>query len=160
MVNMNKYKDPSVYGLCDQNGRVFYVGRTGTNAQNRLWEHIYRARSGHMAPVYQMMRRIGYNTVTFKVLERIADDSQGKQVEAKWIKKLIDSGLQLMNQFGRDGVPDSWPQSLKEHGVPSRKGKPTWIKGKTGIEAGWTEERKQAQRDRALAKRKRKAIDG
>jgi len=26
-----------------------------------------------------------------------------------------------------------------------RKGKPTWIKGKKGLEAGWTEERKRRQ---------------
>lgn len=149
---MNKYKNPCVYVLADGAGVYFYVGRTTINEQNRLWEHNYRANSGHTAPVYEAMRTAGVENVRVEVLQRIQAGDDVKHIEATWIKRLIDDGYPLVNAYGRDGIPNSWSPEQKERGMPSRRGKPTWIKGKTGEEAGWTEERKRIQAERRRAK--------
>lgn len=151
MVNMNKFEEPSVYALVAPGGGLFYVGRTMKNAQNRLWEHIYRARSDHPAPVYQRMREVGYQDVTYQVLHFLQEGEDAREIEAAWIKSLLDSGHDLVNAFGRDGRPDSWSPERIERGMPTRRGKPTWIKGKRGEEAGWTEERRRAQSERRRA---------
>lgn len=145
---MNKHRDPCIYALTTDAGDHFYVGRTKINAQNRLWEHNYRANSGHTAPVYARMREIGVGNVRVEILHSLAEGDDDKAIEAAWIKNLLDIGYQLVNAYGRDGTPDSWSVEQKERGVPSRRGVPTWIKGKTGDAAGWTEERKRAQSER------------
>ncbi len=147
MVNQNHLEEPSIYALV-HDGRFFYVGRTKLNAHNRWWEHRYRARINHPAPVYQKMRELGYEDVTYEILEFLTEDSNPKEREAWWIEELIGRGEPLVNAYGRDGIPDSWSQDQKSKGIPSRKGKATWIKGKTGIAAGWTPERRQAQAER------------
>lgn len=147
MTNMNTHKDPCVYGLVDPDGRVFYVGSTKVNALNRWWEHRYRARIGHPAPVYARWSEIGLDAVGFEVLESTPEENL-REREAWWIKNLIDSGLDLVNQFARDGIPDSMSDATKGKLGAARRGKPTWIKGKKGIEAGWTDERRKAASDR------------
>lgn len=144
---MNKHKDPAIYALTYE-GRVFYVGRTAVNALNRLWQHRYRAESGHPAPVYRWMREVGISNVTFEILERITKASEARKLEAFWIAKLIEEGQPLTNATGRDGIPDSISEDTKRQIGVSKRGKSTWIKGKTGEDAGWTEDRRQAQSDR------------
>jgi len=53
MVNTNKRKEPAIYGLYSEPGVYHYIGSTSQNSRTRLWEHIYRARNNHSAPVYQ-----------------------------------------------------------------------------------------------------------
>lgn len=142
---MNKFKKPSIYALTEPDGGFFYVGRTKLNSQNRLWEHIYRARINHSAPVYQKMNQVGVSNVTVIDLEYLSDDQDARMVEAWWIKSLIGSGYDIVNALARDGVPDSWSREMRERGMLSRRGIPTWIKGKKGEEAGWTQERRLAQ---------------
>lgn len=152
MVNMNRYKEPAVYAL-KHGGGFFYVGRTSSNALNRLWQHRARARGGHSAPVYEKMREVGVYEVEFEVLHYLSEEDDPREVEAGWISKLLSEGHELANQMGRDGVPDSFSESAKEKLSNSRRGRSTWIKGKTGEEAGWTEERKRAQGEAVLARR-------
>lgn len=153
---MNHHKEPSIYALVAPDGGFFYVGRTTINAQNRLWEHIYRARSGHQAPVYQRMRELGIEMITYKVLQFVEEGDDPRELEARWIKKLLGDGIDLVNAWGRDGVPDSWSREYREKGQPSKRGKATWITGKTGEAAGWTPERRAqaAERMRELNKKK------
>lgn len=152
MTNMNHFKDPAVYGLTDPDGRVFYVGITTVNALNRWWQHRYRARINHPAPVYVRWNEIGLDQVGFVVLQNLTPDDDPLAVEAEVIAGLLAEGHVLVNQKSRDGVAESMSAESKEKVGRSNKGKDTWIKGKTGHEAGWTEERKQAQRDRIKAK--------
>ena len=142
MTNMNKLINPSVYGLTID-GRIFhYVGSTKKNSKNRLWEHIYRANNGHRAPVYEWMRSVGpYNVTVVDIRSTIGMDDVPK-LEAQIIKELIENGHPLTNQLGRDGVPGSMSDEARRYLSEDRKGKPTWIKGKRGVEAGWTDERR------------------
>lgn len=144
MVNMNKHKDPCIYGLTSDAG-VFYVGTTKTNAQNRLWEHIYRARSGHIAPVYQRMREIGLDNIGFTILRNLEPDDDALAIEASIIFDLLASGVDLSNQKARDGVPESMSAKSKALIGVANGGKPTWIKGLTGERAGWTDARRKEQ---------------
>jgi hypothetical protein len=148
MVNMNHYEDPAIYGLTDPDGGVFYIGRTSVNTQNRWWEHRSRARSGHTAPVYVRIREIGVERFGWTVIERFADIPEGitpREREAWWIAEYLRRGHSLVNSDGRDGRPDSWDERRREAGIPERRGKSTWVKGKTGEDAGWTAKRKENQ---------------
>lgn len=141
MVNMNHFEDPAIYGLTDADGRVFYVGRTSTNALNRWWQHRYRAKF-HESPVYRRWREIGYDSVGFIVLEHVPIGGDLRAREAWWIAKLVNSGADLANQEGRNGIADSMSVETRAKISAAHKGRPTWNKGKAGEEAGWTSERK------------------
>lgn len=158
MVNMNKFKDPCIYGLTAPGVGVFYVGYTSVNAKNRWWQHISRARSGHQSPVYRKMRELGVDSVGYEVLERVTNERDAFSIEARWIKKLFDDGVKLSNMIGADGSPHSLPEALRRTMGLSRRGLPTWIKGKSGPEAGWTEERKVAQAQTMARKRAQREI--
>lgn len=153
MVNMNKFKDPAVYGLHAGDGEIRYVGATRGNSKNRLWEHIYRANSGHNAPVYQWMRNVGVRNVEVVDLEKISNLDDILEVEASWIKRLVDDGASLVNDKGLDGYPFSNGPHMRRSVSDSNQGRSTWIKGKTGLDAGWTPERRLAQSDRFKALR-------
>lgn len=145
MVNMNHYEDPAIYGLTAADGGVFYVGRTSVNTLNRWWQHKSRARSGHTAPVYVRMREVGIECVGWTVLEKFNDLPDGadpRDREAYWIERGLSLGWPLVNRLGTNGVADSWSAEMRSAGIPKRRGRPTWIKGKTGEEAGWTDERR------------------
>lgn len=148
MVNMNQYKDPCIYALTGEAGVFIYVGRTKTNALNRWWEHRYRARINHPAPVYQEMNRRGPDSIGWEVLQFLRDDDDAKAIESSWIKRLIEEGHPLVNALGRDGTPDSIPVEMRETMNRDKRGKPSWTSGKKGEAAGWTEERREAQRQR------------
>lgn len=152
MVNMNLYKEPCIYGL-HHDGRLFYVGYTSINALNRWWQHKSRANSGHTAPVYQKMRAVGIENVGWKILHPITAEDDPTALEATTIANLIESGHELVNEIGRDGVPNSFSEELRKRAGESKRGKPTWIKGKTGEEAGWTQERKAKMAERAAERR-------
>jgi predicted GIY-YIG superfamily endonuclease len=144
-MNYNMERETVIYALVDSQGRIGYVGSTQVNAKTRYWEHRSRARSGHTAPVYEWIREVGVDSFTYVELEKLEAGSDVSILEAQWIKKLIDEGHPLQNQIARDGVPNSNGERMKEILSASRKGKPTWIKGKRGEEAGWTEERRKQQ---------------
>lgn len=152
MVNMNHYEDPCIYGLT-YDGRVFYVGYTSVNALNRWWQHRHRARSGHFAPVYQYMRAVGIDEVGYTVLAPATNASEAKILEAQIIANFINQGVELVNQIGRDGVPDSWSDEMKSKVSSSQKGRKSWITGKRGEEAGWTEERRRKQSEKMKGRR-------
>lgn len=149
-MNKREPRQPAIYGL--RSGGVFgYVGKTTTNAKTRWWEHRSRAKNGHEAPVYVWMREVGVETVEVVELEQTIPENL-ENLEVVWIAKLMAEGHPLQNQFGLDGKPNSWSPATKEKVGSSRRGKPTWIKGKTGEEAGWTEERRESMRLRAKEK--------
>jgi hypothetical protein len=144
MVNMNKFRDPAVYALHAGDGVFAYVGTTAMNSKNRLWEHIYRARSGHTAPVYEWMRSVGIENVVVVDLLKESDPQARANAEVKFIADFIAQGFPLTNQISRDGVPGSMSEESKRRIGEKKIGKPTWIKGKRGVEAGWTDERRKA----------------
>ena len=144
-MNKNLARQPVVYGL--RAGGVFgYVGMTRVNMKTRLWEHRSRARSGHIAPVYGWMRAVGIDAV-----EIVELDSNTRN-ETQWIVKLLADGHPLANQKARDGVENSMSAASKERIGAPRRGKDTWIKGRTGEAAGWTEARRAEQSARMKAR--------
>lgn len=162
MVNMNHYEDPAIYGLTAPDGGVFYIGRTSVNALNRWWQHKSRASSGHAASVYVRMRDVGVQDTSWVIIERYEDIPAGitpREREAWWILKYLEDGADLVNSNGRDGVPDSWSPEQKERGHASRRGKPTWVKGLTGEDAGWTPERRAEQSRIMQLRRWRREVD-
>ena len=152
MPNMNHYEDPCIYGLV-HDGRVFYIGYTSINALNRWWQHRSRANSGHGAPVYQYMRSVGVENVGWVVVRLLQDGEDAKAIEAAEIKRLLDEGKHLLNQIGRDGTPDSLPPEMKARIGLGNRGRKSWITGKTGEEAGWTEARRKATAEARRATR-------
>jgi predicted GIY-YIG superfamily endonuclease len=147
-MNNNMERETVIYALVDSDGKIGYVGSTQVNAKTRYWEHRSRARNGHTAPVYEWVRQVGVDSFTYEELEKLQNAEDVALIEAGWIKKLIDEGHPLQNQIARDGVPGSNGERMKQILSESRKGKPTWIKGKRGEEAGWTEERRKQQAER------------
>jgi len=135
-------RETVIYGLVDSEGKIGYLGSTTVNAKTRYWEHRSRARKMHTAPVYDWIRKVGVDCFSVVELERLEADAQVTLTEARWIKRLIDEGHPLQNQIARDGVPHSNGQRMKDIVSQKHRGKPTWIKGKTGEAAGWTEERR------------------
>jgi len=148
MVNMNKHKEPAIYALYSEPGVYCYIGSTSKNSQNRLWEHKYRARNNHSAPVYQWMRSVGIENVRVIDLISLNGVSNAAELEAVTIANYISAGHPLTNQIARDGVVGSMSESSKQLIGEKNGGKPTWIKGKRGVEAGWTPERKAEQSKR------------
>ncbi|AGY47141.1 GIY-YIG Endonuclease [Clavibacter phage CN1A] len=146
-MNKNMNRQPCVYGL--EAGGFLYVGVTTVNPKTRWWGHRGRARGGHTAPVYERMREVGIDAVKIVVLEECeADRLEGR--ELFWIQKLKSEGHDLTNQIGADGKAKSMSASSRSRIGAAKAGKPTWIKGKTGAAAGWTPERKAAQRARII----------
>jgi hypothetical protein len=106
-----------------------------------MYEHKYRA-AWHPGPVYERWREVV--DVHIVVLENGADPDR----ELYWTERLRNEGHDLVNQLGANGNPNAWSEASKERVGRSNKGKPTWIKGKTGEAAGWTPERRKAQSER------------
>lgn len=144
-VNKGEPRRPAIYGLHAGDGVIRYVGATTQNAKIRLQEHISRANSGHPAPVYQWMRETGVHQVATIELEAVDVVAKIRKTEAATIARLLADGAPLVNQLARDGVPDSWSQESKKKSGDIKRGKATWIKGKTGEAAGWSRERRAAQ---------------
>lgn len=97
MVNMNHFEDPAIYALHAGDYLYAYVGTTKINTKNRLWEHRYRARSGHNSPVYQWMREVGIDNVQIEVIAREADVTLRDALEVAAIAQLKDAGYPLVN---------------------------------------------------------------
>lgn len=136
-MNSNLARQPCVYGL--RAGSVFgYVGMTRVNMKTRLWEHRSRARSGHTAPVYDWMRSVGVDSV------EIVELSNNPAEEVLIISNLLADGHPLANQTSRDGVANSMSAAARARIGDAKRGRQTWIKGKTGEAAGWTDERREA----------------
>lgn len=152
MVNMNKHIDPCIYALHIGDGLLHYIGSTSKNPLNRMWEHIYRARSGHTAPVYDWMREVGIDNVQVAVLRKEPDAGNRKITEAQFIADLLAEGHPLKNQISRDGNLNSMSATSRAKIGEANRGKPSWISGKTGEDAGWTEERRALQSARMKKK--------
>lgn len=151
MVNVNHRIDPAVYALHAGDFVFAYVGETSKNSQNRLYEHIYRARSGHSGPVYQWMRGVGLENVQVVDLVKEPDAATRAAIEAATIARLIDEGHPLRNQVARDGVPGSMSADSRDLIGAKARGRVTWIAGKRGEAAGWTQERRDAMKQRMTA---------
>lgn len=147
-MNPNMKRERVVYALHDGRGNYGYIGTTGVNTKTRWWEHRSRARGGHPAPVYDWIRSIGVDNVQIETLCNVPDEIEPHLIEVEFITKFLNDGHPIQNQIGRDGVPHSNGERMKQSLSNQRRGKPTWIKGKRGIEAGWTDERKRAQAER------------
>jgi len=152
VTNVNTLRDPAIYALHAGDHVYRYVGATTKNSQNRLYEHIYRARIGHMAPVYQWMREVGLDNVETVDLVKVHELRLLDILEATTIATLIADGYPLTNRLARDGRPGSMADETKQLVGKPKRGRPTWIKGKTGAAAGWTEERRKAQSERMKAR--------
>ena len=144
-MNYNMERQRVIYALVTKTGSIGYIGSTRVNAKTRWWEHRSRARSGHTAPVYDWMRKEGVENIDYVILQELEEHENISVIEAAHIKRLLDEGHPLANQIGRDGKPNSNNDRMKKMLSDQRKGKPTWIKGKRGVEAGWTEERRKLQ---------------
>ena len=154
-MNGNMTRECVIYALEDKAGNIGYIGSTKVNAKTRWWEHRSRARAGHAAPVYDWIRSIGIDNLQYRVLKSVQEIAEVEKVEASLIKSFIESGHPIQNQMGRDGVPKSHTERTKKIVSEKKKGKPTWIKGKRGEEAGWTEERR-ARQSQTMKARKNK----
>lgn len=152
MSNVNYRHDPAIYALYIGDLDYFYVGETSVNSQNRLYEHISRALKGHPAPVYQKMREVGARSVQVVDLEKAEVPRLRRMREAWWITHLLEEGYELTNRIAVDGVPNSIPTEMRSRMNTSKRGKPTWISGKHGLDAGWTEARRRHMREQTIAR--------
>ena len=153
-MNNNMQRERVVYALHDGFHNYGYVGTTTVNMKTRWWEHRSRARSGHAAPVYDWIRKIGIDNLQIEKLQDVPAGVDPHLIEVKHIKQLLDDGHPIQNQIGRDGVPHSNADRMKKILSEKKAGKETWIKGKRGLEAGWTDQRKKQQAERFSMLRK------
>lgn len=114
VVNVNHRRDPAVYALHSGDHLYAYVGATSKNSQNRLYEHIYRARVGHTAPVYQWMREVGLENVQVVDIAKETDAETRDALEVILIAQLIAEGHPLRNQIARDGHPGSMSEYSRD----------------------------------------------
>lgn len=99
MVNMNHFENPAVYALHGGDGRLRYVGSTRVNSTNRMYQHAYRARAGHQAPVYKWMREVGIGKVQIIDLLHETDLTTLAALEQVAIEHLIAEGHDLVNSL-------------------------------------------------------------
>lgn len=144
-MNRGEVRERVVYGLTVDGTRFAYVGATSQNTKTRLWEHRSRARSGHAGPVYQWMRSVGVENVQIVRLVSVLTGGDLKRAEAETIACYLEAGHPLVNEISRDGEVDSHSTQSKRRIGDSNRGRVTWIAGKTGESAGWSDERRAAQ---------------
>jgi hypothetical protein len=155
-VNPGQARDPVVYAL-SADGGIFYVGHTRQNWAQRMWEHRSRARSGHPAPVYERMREVGIDNVTMVRLQGLKPDDDAEAIELVWIRHMLQDHQPIVNDMSVDGVLHSNGPSMRRRVSATKRGRSTWIKGKTGEAAGWTDERRAAQAARIRALNEQRA---
>ena len=146
-------RETVIYALVDSQQNIGYVGSTTVNAKTRYWEHRSRAKLMHTAPVYAWIRKVGIDSFGFIEIQKVKPNEDAQVVEAQLIKDLIESGHPLQNQRAQDGVPNSNGQRMRNMVSQKAKGRTTWIKGKKGEAAGWTEERRRKVSERYANKK-------
>lgn len=158
-MNPGETREPVVYALRGGDG-FFYVGHTRQSPRQRLAEHRSRARGGHVAPVYERMRELGIENVQMVRLQDLQPGDDAEALELVWIRHFLQDHQPLTNDMSIDGVLHSNGPSMRGRVSTTKRGRSTWIKGKTGEAAGWTDERRAAQAERirrANVERKRSA---
>lgn len=103
MANVNTRRTPAVYALHSGDYIFHYVGSTSVNSDNRLYEHISRARAGHRAPVYQWMREVGPENVRVVDIVRERDKEMREALEVSAIAQFLAEGFPLTNRIWAKG---------------------------------------------------------
>lgn len=124
MVNMNHHKDPAVYALHAGDFLFRYVGSTSVNSQNRMYQHAYRARSGHGAQVYQWIRSVGIENVRVVDLIHETDPVMRNALEVCAIVQLADEGHPLVNSLWIKGDGDQVASNEYRRRVSAARAKP------------------------------------
>ena len=79
---------------CEPSGEFAYVGRTTRTAEDRLSDHKKRARGGHMAKVYQHMRKRDPESFVVKVLGVVDEVIEGEAAFSElWWSMWLEAGL-------------------------------------------------------------------
>ena len=133
----------TVYALIGPDGAPFYVGATRNPLKTRLRQHKHRAEQGHASPVYVRIREVGSESVTIEALEAGIPREVLLDREAAWIARLRQQHV-LTNERALDGVPDSMSARTRALIGAAKSGRPTWISGKHGEDAGWDAHRREA----------------
>lgn len=85
-----------VYAIREcRNGPIRYVGETGQPVNVRFSSHRSKARRGYQTAVFRWLATAPGAVV--EVLEQLPHDADRKAAEARWIRKLIDEGCELIN---------------------------------------------------------------
>lgn len=85
-----------IYALCDERGRIRYIGRTYKALPDRLMLAKWPAHADQR-PIAKWMRE-NRDTVTIRQIEVIGQDRRGRSSrERRWIKRLADRGIPLLN---------------------------------------------------------------
>lgn len=76
----------------------FYVGSTKHSLKNRLYAHLYAARTftGPNRHLLQKIRKVGVDNISIDLIEIVGSDNRIER-EYYWINKLINDGVGLVN---------------------------------------------------------------
>jgi len=86
-----------IYALCNPSGKIRYIGKTIKPLGDRLYLHLYGAKSGTKNHRYDWIRSLltrGY-LPTIQLIGEVEGD--GVREEIAWIKYFRDEGLDLVN---------------------------------------------------------------
>ncbi len=103
-----------IYAIIDpRNGRVRYIGKTGTSAQSRWGDHLYRLRTGkHGNSHLQRWFNKLADVPRFKILQECLPGMLD-HCEIEWIAKARKRGWPLCNQSDGGGLPSTTKPEVK-----------------------------------------------
>ncbi len=95
-----------IYKLTSPSGKA-YIGRT-TNFNSRLTRHLHKARSGYQHPLYDSIRKHGWDNFIKEVVAEVVGDDIAYETELLFIKLFdtVNNGLNL--QYNTKDGGDVW----------------------------------------------------
>lgn len=127
-----------VYGLSDpRGGGIRYVGMTAQTPAQRLASHRWSARKTDY-PVNRWIRLLLADGVqpVMEILEEVPDLADLGPAEVRWIQKMRDEGVRLLNATpGGDGRRGPLSEETRRRMSESQRGRPKSAEHRAAISA-------------------------
>jgi len=116
-----------------------YVGKTAKTLEERIQGHLdafkYPRESNRNYVIYKAMRKYGWDSFKFEILDSAENEKELNEKEIHWIKELnskIPNGYN-MTDGGEGRLGTHHTEETREKISKSKLGSTPWNKGKSGI---------------------------